>query len=503
MSHELRTPLNAIIGYSEMLEEEAQDAGQRDFVPDLQKIQAAGKHLLELINTVLDLSKIEAGKMELYLETFDVAEMIPGVVAVVQPLVVRNANTLEVRCDDHVGRMRADLTKLRQMLLNLLSNACKFTQGGTICLEVARDMTSQQDGGDSVIFTVRDTGIGMTPEQLAKIFQPFTQADANTTRQFGGTGLGLTITQRFCRMMGGDVSVQSARGLGTTFIIRIPAEVAPAKESGRAEAVRPQPPASFGRGTRLLVIDDEANARDLMQRFLGKESFSVITASSGEEGLRLARALHPDAITLDVMMPGMDGWAVLKALKSDPELAPIPVIMLTVVESMNLGYALGAAEYLTKPVDRDRLVAILENYRREHPPGTVLIVEDDAMTREMLRRILQHEGWTVAEAENGRAALDWLSNNQATVILLDLMMPEMDGFQFVEHWRARDNWSATPILVVTAKDLTAEDHLRLNGYVQKIVQKGAYSREQLLHEVCALLETCLRHNSQRHEGTKE
>ncbi len=502
MSHELRTPLNAIIGYSEMLQEEAEDAGQEDFVPDLKKIQSAGRHLLELINAVLDLSKVEAGKMELYLETFDIGEMVQAVAAVAQPLVKKNANSFEVSGAADAGRMRADLTKLRQALLNLLGNACKFTEHGNIRLHVAREAAPEGEGGDCIAFTVEDTGIGMTPEEVAKIFQPFTQADSRTARQFGGTGLGLTITERFCRMMGGDIAVESARGVGTRFTMRIPMDVALAKEAEAAEAAEKQPPETAASGTRVLVIDDEANARDLIQRFLGKEGFSVVTASSGPEGLRLARASRPDAITLDVIMPGMDGWAVLKELKADPELANIPVIMLTMVDSMNLGYALGAVEYMTKPIDRERLLAALEKYRREGTPATALIVEDDAAIREMLRRRLEREEWTVGEAENGRVALEWLEENHADVILLDLMMPEMDGFEFVERWRMRDEWRSTPILVVTAKDLTDEDRLRLDGYVRKIIQKGAYGREQLLNEIRSLVEMCVRRKVRRQAGLK-
>ncbi len=494
MSHELRTPLNAIIGYSEMLQEDAEDAGQAELVPDLQKIQSAGRHLLELINAVLDLSKVEAGRMDLYLEEFEVAGVIEDVAAVVRPLVARNANTLDTRCDAQAGRMIGDLTKLRQALLNLLSNACKFTERGTIALLASRAAAREGESGDRLVFAVRDTGIGMTPEQLARIFQPFTQADAGTSRQFGGTGLGLTITERFCRLMGGEISVESAPGVGTTFTMRLPADVSAARQPAARPAALGQapPPASFEGGMRLLVIDDEANARDLMQRYLAKEGFSVVTAASGQEGLQLARALHPDAITLDVLMPGMDGWAVLRTLKADARVADIPVIMLSMVDSQNLGYALGAVEYLTKPVDRERLLAVLDKYRRADAPGTALVVEDDRAVRRLVRRRLEKERWTVAEAENGRVALDWLDRHRADVILLDLMMPEMDGFEFVERWRAREGWRSTPILVVTAKELTDEDRLRLDGYVQKIVRKGGHGHEEFMNEVRDLVRGCVR-----------
>ena len=512
MSHELRTPLNAIIGYSEMLAEDFEDEEElEEFIPDLQKIRAAGKHLLALINDVLDLSKVEAGKMELYLETFDVAQLVQEVESTTKPLVDKNANTLVVNCAADFGPMHADVTKIRQGLFNLLSNAAKFTKGGTITLDVARETA---DGVDWVTFDVSDTGIGMTPEQMGKLFQAFSQAEASTTRKFGGTGLGLVITRRFCQMMGGDVTVESEYGVGTTFTIRLPAKVvehkaklttaapeAPQEEPKPAgpevpEAC-PEPVLSGVEGpaegaSTVLVIDDDPSVHDMMRRFLSKEGFRVETASGGEEGLQLARELHPQAVTLDVLMPGMDGWTVLTTLKTDPDLADIPVIMLTIVDDKNMGYALGASDYLTKPIDRERLIAILQQYRSAPPPFRVLVVEDEATTREMLRRTLEKEGWAVSEAENGRAALEQVAENPPGLILLDLMMPEMDGFQFMEELRKNEAWRSIPVVVVTAKDLTAEDHLRLNGYVEKILQKVAYNRKALLAEVRDLVAASVR-----------
>jgi GAF domain-containing protein/CheY-like chemotaxis protein len=480
MSHELRTPLNAIIGYSEMLQEDAADLGAEQFTDDLKRINAAGKHLLELINAVLDLSKIEAGKMELYLESFDVAGLVRDIAAVIQPLAAKNANHLDVRCPDEIGAMRADLTKVRQALFNLLSNACKFTDRGTVSLAVAREAA---DGQDWMVFSVSDTGIGMTAEQLAKLFEAFTQADAATTRRYGGTGLGLALSRRLCRMMGGDVTVESEAGRGSTFTVRLPAHVADGVEeptmSGEGESARSGP------GT-VLVIDDEAAVRDLMQRFLIKEGFRVVTAHGGEDGLRQARELRPDAITLDVMMPGMDGWAVLSALKADPEVADIPVVMLTIVDDKNLGYALGASDYLTKPIDRERLVTVLKLYRRDRP---ILVVDDDVTVRHLFRRILEPEGYAVVEAENGRVALERLREVSPSVILLDLMMPEMDGFDFAAELRRHEVWREIPIIVVTARDLSRDDHERLNGYVQRILQKGTHGRDQLLAEVRELVAT--------------
>jgi CheY-like chemotaxis protein len=432
-----------------------------------------------LINAVLDLSKIEAGKMELYLESFDVAGLVRDIAAVIQPLAAKNVNRLEMRCPEDVGTMRADLTKVRQALFNLLSNSCKFTERGLISLTVARDAS---DGQDWVEFRVSDTGIGMTPEQLTRLFEAFSQADAATTRRYGGTGLGLALSRRLCRMMGGDVTVESEAGRGSTFTIRLPAQVAEVAEEPVASALLADhgPP---GIGT-VLVIDDEAAVRDLMQRFLGKEGFRVVVAAGGDEGLRRARELRPDAITLDVMMPGMDGWAVLAALKADPEVAEIPVIMLTIVDDRNLGYALGASDYLTKPIDRERLVTVLKQHRRDRP---VLVVDDDAEVRQLLRRMLESEGYAVVEAENGQVALARLHDGSPSLILLDLMMPEMDGFEFVTELRRHEGWRAIPVVVITARDLSREDRERLNGHVEKVLQKGTYDRDQLLAEVSELV----------------
>jgi PAS domain S-box-containing protein len=487
MSHELRTPMNAILGYSEILMEDAQDKGQEDFIPDLQKIHASGNHLLNLINNILDLSKIEAGKMDLFLESFSISRVIEDVVSTIRPLVEKNANTLQVHCAADLGAMHADLTKVRQSLFNLLSNACKFTENGTITLEASRELVG---GVGWIKFSVSDTGIGMAPDQMEKLFQPFVQGDASTSRKFGGTGLGMTITHRFCEMMGGEITATSEPGRGTTFTIRLPARVKVQTPAAAPPSEPPEPTGSEGLST-VLVIEDDPATRDLLKRFLSKDGFRVKTVSEGEEGLRLARELQPDVITLDVMMPGLDGWAVLTELKADPALADIPVVMLTIVDNKNLGYALGASDYLTKPIQSERLLAVLEKYRRHPQPGLVLVVEDDPDTRKILRRLLEKEGCQVIAAENGRVALERLAESRPMLILLDIMMPEMDGFQFIDRLRQHKSWRDIPIVVVTAKDLTKEDRLRLNGYVQEIIRKDACPRHELLAEVRELVKSCL------------
>ncbi|MBI5671297.1 MAG: response regulator [Chloroflexi bacterium] len=489
MSHELRTPLNAIIGYSELIEEELSDRADEEFIPDLRKIQTAATHLLSLINDILDLSKIEAGKMDLFLETIDVSSLVDGVVTTVMPLVEKNGNELQVRSGDNLGRMHTDLTKVRQTLLNLLSNASKFTEKGQITLDVRREALN---GTDWLIFTVSDTGIGMSKEQLSRLFKDFSQADSSTTRKYGGTGLGLAISHRFCQMMGGNISVTSEVGQGSTFTVRLPATVA--KPGDVAEVLVPTeikaPLNALGAST-VLVIDDDASVRELVARFLAKEGFNVRVAVNGQEGLKVAREFKPDVITLDVMMPGMDGWSVLTTLKADPELMHIPVVMLTIVSDKNLGYALGASDYLTKPIDRDRLVSVLRKYECKRPLCNILVVEDDQQTREIVVRMLQKEGWHAREAEDGLVALEQVKQEMPELILLDLMMPRMDGFEFLAELRKLEGGRSIPVIVVTAMDLTPEDRLRLNGQVKQILQKGAFRQDQLLAEVRKLVHELL------------
>jgi hypothetical protein len=478
MSHELRTPLNAIIGYSEMLQEQAEDADQNELVPDLQRIKASGRHLLELVNEVLDFSKIEAGKVDLYLETFHVPTMLSNVEAIIRPLAEKNYNSLKVHCGDEVGSMQADLTKVQQTLFNLLSNACKFTERGTISVEVTR---SREDGVEWVSFKISDTGIGISPEQMGKLFQPFSQADTSTTRKYGGTGLGLVVSRNFCRLMGGDITFESEESKGSIFTCTIPAEVKLAKTETAdtdsvTESLRERP-------ALVLVIDDDKGLRGLTSAQLVEAGFSVECAESGAEGLRLAREIHPNAIVLDVFMPGMDGWAVITELKSDPELADIQVIMLTGSEDQELGYALGASDYLIKPVDTVRLASVLSKYRPKEKPYLALIVDDDAENRDIMRRMLEKEGWTVLEAEDGSQGLERLMESRPELVLLDLMMPSMDGFEFIEEVVGHEDWRKIPVVVMTGRDISAADRKRLNGRILKIIEKGSYSREQLVQEL--------------------
>ena len=380
MSHELRTPLNAIIGLTEMLREEAEGPEFAGFTEPLERVNRAGKHLLGLINDVLDLSKIEAGKVELHEEDFDLAVLTRELLVTAQPLADKNGNRLALECALGAAPMCGDQMRLGQVLLNLLSNACKFTENGTVTLRIAESRQGELLG---YTMSVADSGIGMSPEQLAKIFSEFTQADASTTRRYGGTGLGLAISKRLVEMMGGTIAVESTTGEGSTFKVwlpatsgaQLPAEAAVAKA---AQATRTA--ASRAGAPTVLVIDDDPDARDLMRRFLAREGFDTLTAPDAAEGLRLARQFKPTLITLDIVMPRRDGWAVLRELKADPQLADIPVLMLSILDEQEKGFALGAADYLTKPFDRNRLRSALHAYRSGAPGARVLVVEDDDAT---------------------------------------------------------------------------------------------------------------------------
>ncbi len=463
MSHELRTPLNAIIGYAEILQDDAADSGREESIPDLQKIEAAGRHLLGLINDILDLSKIEAGRMDVFIEDVAIAVIVDEVRAIVLPLAARNGNRFEVVAAADIGSLRTDRTKLKQSLLNLLSNAAKFTKDGCLTLAIER---IAQEGRPMVRFAVRDTGIGMDTEQMGRIFEAFSQADASTTKKYGGTGLGLAITRHFCLLLGGNVTATSRPGEGSTFEIILP------DQPDVVAATVPKFTGAANGAITVLVVDDEPTAHDLLTASLAREGYRVAHASNGEEALALAREIHPDVVTLDVIMPKVDGWSVLTALKADPELCDIPVVMVTMLPDRGMGLSLGADEFVTKPVDRARLSALLRRLVRR--AGTVLLVEDDPVSRAIVRHSVEKLGLTAAEAENGRVALEWLLHHPAPdTVLLDLMMPEMDGFAFLDVFREREAWREIPVIVLTAKKLTAEERDRLTGRTRQIIAKSS------------------------------
>ena len=482
MSHELRTPLNAIIGYSELLAEEAEDEGADELLADAQKINAAGRHLLSLINDILDISKIEAGKMKLDLQTFDVAELLAEVESTIRPTVEEAQNSFVIESDAS-GSMRADRTKLRQVLYNLLSNASKFTKDGTVTLRI-KDI--ELGGRELISFEIVDTGIGISAPKLDTLFEAFTQADASTTRKFGGTGLGLTISRQFCRMMGGDLEVDSVVGEGSTFTAYIPRNVKEPQKTGLMpavdvprEAAKLPEPATDDDRPLVLIIDDDTRVHELLGRTLHKNGYRVKTASSGAEGVEQARALRPNVITLDVMMPQMDGWAVLAELKSDDHLAEIPVVMVTMVGDREVGLSLGAADYLVKPVDRTQLLstvrAPLSRWIRRLRSGRGR------------RSVRTRPGQPVAGARrlgNGhreqRARGDGCTSPIQPVGRAT--RPDdagMDGFDVLQEMHADEVLHEIPVVVVTAMNL--EDHHRkqLNGRVAEIIQKADDSQPML------------------------
>lgn len=527
ISHELRTPLSAIIGYSEFLTLRLHDEKQDHFMPDVEKILAAGRQLLGLINDVLDLSKIEAGKMDVHRDTIDVRDLVTEAVATAMPLALRNQNTLDIVCPDDIGTITSDSTKTRQVLLNLLSNAAKFTHNGSIELCIAREL---RDGVPWISFAVSDTGIGVQAEQIPRLFQMFEQADASTTRRYGGTGLGLALSQRFCELLGGSISIISKLGSGSTFTLHLPATMpismaqfllvdTPTVSAGAPRSiVLPEHPNSLHvsaasaallpaeYGNLLLVIDDDPVACELITRCFQGGDVRVEVARDGLEGLRLAQALLPDVITLDLMMPGLSGWSVLSALKSSDTLAHIPVIMLTIVDDLTTGMLLGAADYLVKPVDPARLVECVHRHRAVLPAvGPIgayqaLVVDDDPAMRDLFGKVLAADGWRVHMAADGPAALAQVAASLPDVIVLDLMMPMMDGIEVVAALRADARTEAIPIIIVTAKDVTPEEQQQLDGQVARVLQKGATMCDDVLHEVRSLVHVVI---AQHKETTGE
>lgn len=492
MSHELRTPLAAIIGYSELLKEQAEQAGQEQFVNRLGKINISANHLLLLINDILDLSKIEAGRMELHRETFSIESMLEDAVITVRPLIEQNHNKLELEYEKRLGMIHNDPIKLRQILINLLSNAAKFTENGTITLAVSREL--DPDNQPLLCVKVKDTGIGMTNEQLHNLFQPFTQADYTTTRRYGGTGLGLAISQRFCHMMGGQITAASEFGSGSLFTLTLPIT----KDTTLLEKEKPakwqsqplkMPLNQTDSSGSVLIIDDDPMVQELIAHYLINAGYQVHTAVNGSEGMNLARQIKPNVIILDVFMPDIDGWTVLATIKNDSEIAHIPVILATVDDSKEQGFTLGATDYLTKPIDGKALIQKLQSNWQLEQNQTVLIVEDNEAMRDLMRSMLEPASLKVIEATNGEEGLQAVEQTRPDLILLDLMMPEVDGFEFLTNLRNNPAWRDIPVIIVSVMDLSEEERQRLDGAVQRIIQKGQYNLEYLLSEIQKVIKT--------------
>jgi PAS domain S-box-containing protein len=480
VSHELRTPLNHVTGYIQLLEITELDEDQRR---DLEKIHHAADNLLVLVNDLLDYQKMIQGVLTLEPTTFDLAPWIEDLVEAMRPKVAEKGNKLVVDCPADIGTLEADEKRLRQALTNLLSNAAKFTRDGVVTVSVRRE----RDGtNDRVRLDVLDTGRGMSLVQQTKLFQPFTKLLSRSDNP-EGTGLGLVLSQRLCRLMGGDLLLSHSEiGQGSTFTICLPAPIA------GAAPVPPPHPAPEAVATRasqkpltVLVIDDDLEVQELMRRHLEGQGFVVHLATSGAEGLEMVKRLQPDAITLDVLMPGIDGWGTLAALQADVETANIPVIMITMLDDRTRGFALGAWEVLPKPISWSRLIDLLRHI--EPNTGPVLLVDHDPAFRELAGRTLMQHGWEVCGVENGRAALTAAARRRPALVLLDLVMPVMDGFEFLQEFRKDAAWRDVPVVVLTGTDVTAEDRQRLSGQVQRILSKGLSSQEELLREIEWLL----------------
>lgn len=488
MSHELRTPLNAILGYSGLMKEQAEVSGLQHFVPDIERIESSGRHLLTLINSILDLSRIEAGRMELNIEEFALGDLAEELRVLVGPMIGQRKNQLHIELQSPNIRLSTDRVKLKQSLENLLSNAAKFTKSGHIWF---RAKESLNGGRASLIISISDTGIGMTPDQSAKIFDEFVQADTSITREYGGSGLGLTITRRFIDLINGTVRVESAFGSGSTFIVEIPLSI----KAGDLDTPSTNQPARNCQ--TILVIDDDPQVVDILRRMLTREGYDVQASKDGSEGLQRARDTRPDCIILDMILPGRNGFQVLAELKADSSTRDIPVILMSMQNSQEKGYRLGAVDFVSKPVDRARLMESLEKHCPHGVSKSVLIVEDDELTRTALERSATTAGWKVHTAQNGLAALAVLRTvGFPRIIVLDLVMAEMDGFTFLEHLREIDQFHDVPVIIVSSKDITADERMRMNGRVVELIQKGDFNLGALSQEVSLRIN---RYSHQRNE----
>ncbi|MCS6887491.1 MAG: response regulator [Chloroflexus sp.] len=501
MSHELRTPLTAIIGYSQLMEQLVHKGIYETVIHDVSRIRAAGTHLLSLINDILDISKIEAGRMTVSVEYADVADLVRAAVNTVLPQMDKNRNRFHIHCPLDIGILNSDTTKVRQALINLLSNAAKFTEDGEVTLTVTRH---EKDGQAWFRFVVADTGIGIPADKLDKLFKPFSQVDDSPTRKYGGTGLGLALSQRLCELVGGRITVESTVGVGSTFTMEIPAELGnvlpaptlqltdlPAPEVAIESSSVANEAAAPVSNAIMLVIDDDPTIGDLIRRLAPSNEVYVVTAESGTEGLRLANDLLPDLIVLDLKLPDLHGLEVLARLRETPELASIPVVVLTIDDHARRGLTLEVAEYLVKPVEPEKLLNVVRHYCRrqaEEPPSHILIVEDDQALAELVARTLRSAGWPVEVAFDGETGLAAAIVRPPGLILLDYMLPKMDGLQLLERLRADPVGQTIPVILMTARDLTVEERQRLASTVNAIQHKAELDLEQIITRIRQMMQ---------------
>jgi signal transduction histidine kinase/DNA-binding response OmpR family regulator len=480
MSHELRTPMNSIIGFSEILVERLQGKVEEKHLSFMRHILVSGQHLLSIINDILDLSKIEAGKMEIYPEYFAISPIVESVCHVMRGMSKQNP-LFAVDIPADLPQIETDMAKFKQILFNLLSNAAKFSPPQTPITVSARYIGQHEHDG-TITISVADRGIGIDPKHHDMIFQEFRQVDGTARREFGGTGLGLALVKKFVELQGGRVSVESAPGRGSTFSFTLPVRSRAAVVS-RGPELEDLPPERAGE--RVLVVEDDPNAYDLIASALGSAGYLSIRARHGDEALRIARESHPIAVTLDLVLPGLDGWEVLKSLKSHSDTCDIPVVIISIVDNRDLGVALGADDYFVKPVDRDRLLSRIHEITAQAENGRprLLLIDDDAAVHTLLDEALTSLGFAIESAFSGEEGIRAARENAPDLIILDLMMPGMSGFEVAGSLKDHPRTATIPILVLTSKEISADDRRDLQSKVTTFVQKGTSARDQLVREI--------------------
>ena len=513
ISHEFRTPLNAILGFTEILQMEAKKINQPNFVEDLQTIDSAGKHLLNLINDILDFVKVQSGKVNFSIESFQISKVLEDVTSTLRPLAQKNGNTLSLDVPNDLGLMKSDVNRVRQVLLNLLGNACKFTHDGSICLKANLE---EKNNATSVVFSISDTGIGMDPQQVEKLFQEFARGDHSRERKYEGTGLGLPISRYLCQGLGGDIEVESELDKGTTFKVHLPIQISGESkimEKPKSSEIPEKPatvpilhssqasiqrvitmPAGVGTESKedpiqkktVLIIDDDSSVCDLIQQFANREGFHAEMAFNGDDGIRLARKLIPDIIFVDIVLPGVDGWEVVQSLKDEANLKNVPIVIISHIQEDEKGRSLGVSDYLRKPLNSDMLTGALKRIHTPEISSSILIVEDDPTTRETLSRILTQEGWPVGVASNSKSALEYVSREKPALVIFNPFFGGKGGFDLITEIRENKNSNAIPILIFTAKEITKEEYDVLDGSVQSVLQKGNCTRAELLNQIRSL-----------------
>jgi signal transduction histidine kinase len=507
MSHELRTPLTAIIGFAQLVQltRPSDEQMPKRYADAFERILRNGQHLLALINDVLDVSKIEAGRMKIHREHIDLVEVVQGAFAELQSLAERKGLDYRLRVPERLPLAYTDPLRVRQVVINLLSNAAKFTARGGVEAELAAH------GREHFRVVVKDTGIGIEERSLPIIFERFRQVDGSMTRSASGVGLGLSIVRQIVELLGGEIDVTSRVGEGSTFTVTLPLSAPGAGEArdgeeapefaarGQSSQVAPRAagPADEGEDARplVVVIEDDEDAAALLSETLGRAGYRALTAPNGAEGLRLAREHDPVAVTLDVMMPEMDGWRVLQAMRADRRLAGIPVIVCSIVDNRPLGYSLGASDYLLKPVDPATLADTLDRVSVRGTPGGdgegdgyILVVDDEHGVRELLTTALGHAGFNARSAPSGETALKMVAQQRPRAVLCDLMMPNgMSGFEFIARFRSDPRTARVPVLVLTGKDITPDDRRLISGQIADVIRKG----ELLLSDVASRLRDTL------------